>query len=200
MLTLSPDRSTIYTGSHDGYITDWNAKTGENNRVQGQGHGNQINGMKAADNLLYTAGIDDTLRSVDIATNSYAETAVVKLDSQPRGLDVCNDTVVVASVQQVNLTYELTKSYIIKSFVCDNHVIRWRFISQIAVTQNGRKMSSVRVDYEPSCVTINQETGDVAIGSTSDNKVSYLYENKRNVIMMYLITKLYLLCRSIFMD
>lgn len=102
VLTLSPDRGTIYTGSHDGYITNWNAKTGENDRVQGHGHGNQINGMKAADNLLYTAGIDDTLRSVDIATNSYAETSVVKLDSQPRGLDIYKDMVVVASVRQVN--------------------------------------------------------------------------------------------------
>lgn len=58
--------------------------------------------MKAAGNLLYTAGIDDTLRSVDIATNAYAEMSIVKLDSQPRGLDIYNDIVVVASVRQVN--------------------------------------------------------------------------------------------------
>lgn len=103
MLTLSPDRGTIYTGSHDGYITNWNAETGENDRVQGHGHGNQINGMKATGNLLYTAGIDDTLRSVDIATNAYAETTVVKLDSQPRGLDIYNDIVVVASIRQVGI-------------------------------------------------------------------------------------------------
>jgi len=102
VLTLSPDRGTIYTGSHDGYITNWNAETGENDRVQGHGHGNQINGMKATGNLLYTAGIDDTLRSVDIATNAYAETTVIKLDSQPRGLDIYNDIVVVASVRQVD--------------------------------------------------------------------------------------------------
>lgn len=58
--------------------------------------------MKAAGNLLYTAGIDDTLRSIDIATNAYAETSVVKLDSQPRGLDIYNDIAVVASVRQVS--------------------------------------------------------------------------------------------------
>lgn len=28
-LTLSPDRNTVYTGSHDGFITRWNAKTGK---------------------------------------------------------------------------------------------------------------------------------------------------------------------------
>ncbi|RLU26215.1 hypothetical protein DMN91_000008 [Ooceraea biroi] len=143
VLTLSPDRGTIYTGSHDGFITNWNAETGENDRVQGHGHGNQINGMKAVGNLLYTAGIDDTLRSVDIASNAYAETSVVKLDSQPRGLDICDDIVVVASVRQ------------------------------IAVTQNDKKLSSIAIDYEPSCVSINQETRDVAIGSTSDNKLAH---------------------------
>ncbi|EFN72255.1 Putative actin-interacting protein 1 [Camponotus floridanus] len=143
VLTLSPDRGTIYTGSHDGYITNWNAETGENDRVQGHGHGNQINGMKAAGNLLYTAGIDDTLRSIDIATNAYAETSVVKLDSQPRGLDIYNDIAIVASVRQ------------------------------IAVTQNSNKLSSLPINYEPSCVSINQETGDVAVGSTSDNKVRF---------------------------
>lgn len=110
MLTSSPDRGTIYTGSHDGYITNWDAETGVNDRVQGHGHGNQINGMKAADNLLYTAGIDDTLRSVDIATNSYAETSMVKLDSQPRGLDIYKDMVVVASVRQVDNTRYNTQS------------------------------------------------------------------------------------------
>ncbi|XP_033223453.1 actin-interacting protein 1 [Belonocnema kinseyi] len=141
VLALSPDRSTIYTGSHDGYITNWNAKTGENDRVQGQGHGNQINGMKAAENSLYTAGIDDTFRVVDIATNSYSESASVKLDSQPHGLDIYGDIVVVASVRQ------------------------------LTVIQNGRKVSSSPVDYEPSCVSINQGNGEVAVGGACDNKV-----------------------------
>ncbi|KAL2722716.1 actin-interacting protein 1 [Vespula squamosa] len=143
VLTLSPDRSTIYTGSHDGYITSWNAETGENDRVRGNGHGNQINGMKAANNILYTAGIDDTLRSVDIETCAYSDNSI-KLDSQPRGLDVFEDKVIVASVRQV------------------------------IVTQDGRKVSSTPTEYEPSCVSINQDNADVAIGSASDNKV-YIY-------------------------
>lgn len=100
-MALSPERDSIFTGSHDGYITKWNAISGENERIHGQGHGNQINGMKAVDNYLYTAGIDDTLRIVDIETNSYIESASLKLDSQPRGLDIYGNIVVVASVKQV---------------------------------------------------------------------------------------------------
>jgi len=100
--------------------------------------------MKAANDLLYTAGIDDTLRAVDIATNSYTETTTIKLDSQPRGLDIHGDIVVTASIRQINLT------------------------------QGGRKVAKLPIDYEPSCVAVNQETGEVAVGSTSDNKV-YIY-------------------------
>ncbi|XP_015115651.1 actin-interacting protein 1 isoform X1 [Diachasma alloeum] len=144
VLTLSPDRGTIYTGSHDGHVTNWNASTGENDRVQGQGHGNQMNGMKAAGNLLYTAGIDDTLRAIDIASNKYNDADTIKLDSQPRGLDVYNDIVVTAAMRQIHLT------------------------------QSGRKVSKLPIDYEPSCVGVNPENGDVAVGSTSDNKV-YVY-------------------------
>lgn len=144
VLTLSPDRDTIYTGSHDGYVTNWNAKTGDNDRVDGHGHGNQINGMKAAGNLLYTAGIDDTVRAIDIATNKYNEMETIKLDSQPRGLDIAGDIVVTVSMKQINLT------------------------------QSGRKVSKLPIDYEPSCVSVNPETNDVAVGSSSDNKV-YIY-------------------------
>lgn len=59
--------------------------------------------MKASKDLLYTAGIDDTLRAVDIATNTYTETAMIKLDSQPRGLDIHGDLVVTASIRQVKI-------------------------------------------------------------------------------------------------
>lgn len=58
--------------------------------------------MKAAGNLLYTAGIDDTIRAVDIATNTYCESLTIKLDSQPRGLDIYNDIVITASLRQVS--------------------------------------------------------------------------------------------------
>lgn len=46
---------------------------------------------------------------------------------------------------------------------------------QITVTQDGRTVSTVPIDYEPSCVSINQENGNVAIGSTSDNTVRSLH-------------------------
>lgn len=66
VLALSEDRSSIFTGSHDGFVTRWNAETGENERIEGVGHGNQINGMKARNGILYTCGIDDSVKQIDI--------------------------------------------------------------------------------------------------------------------------------------
>ncbi|XP_026681166.1 actin-interacting protein 1 isoform X2 [Diaphorina citri] len=142
-LALSPDRGTVFTGSHDGFITRWNAKTGENDRVQGAGHGNQINGMKATGELLYTCGIDDTIKQVDLSSNAYSGPEV-KLGSQPRGLDIDENTLVTVTVKQ------------------------------ISIVENGAKVSSLPIDYEPSSISLDHEHGLVAVGG-ADSKV-HIYE------------------------
>lgn len=44
-------------------------------------------------------------------------------------------------------------------------------VKEITVVQNGRKVSTLPVNYEPSCVAINPNNSDVAIGGAVDNKV-----------------------------
>lgn len=141
VLTLSEDRSNFFTGSHDGFVTNWNANDGENVRVNGVGHGNQINGMKAVGNTLYTCGIDDSLKQIDIEGNTYTKQDV-QLGSQPRGMDITKDnsTIIVGSV------------------------------NEISVIQNGRVVNVTKVNYEPSSVSICSN-GHVAVGGGTDNKV-----------------------------
>ncbi|GLV34968.1 flare [Carabus blaptoides fortunei] len=145
VLELSEDRSSIYTGSHDGNVTSWNAASGENDRITGIGHGNQINGMRASGTKVYTCGIDDSLKQFDSESKMYTGLDL-KLGSQPRGMDILReqDLVVSASVQE------------------------------IIVSKNGRKESSVKINYEPSSVSVSK-AGDVSVGSTSDNIV-YVYK------------------------
>lgn len=100
VLSLSPDRKTIYTGSHDGYITYWDAKTGENDRISGVGHGNQINGMKCEGDWMYTCGIDDSVKQINVNAKSYTSVDI-KLGAQPRGMDVKNDVIIAATVKEV---------------------------------------------------------------------------------------------------
>lgn len=151
VLTLSEDHGSIFTGSHDGFVTSWNAENGENERIEGVGHGNQINGMKAYKDMLYTCGIDDTLKKINIEGNTYVKEDL-KLGSQPRGMDIFKDngTVVTATVNEV-------------------HVIK-----------GDRKVSSLRVNYEPSSVSVNS-CGHVAVGGAMDNKV-HIYELAGDVL------------------
>jgi hypothetical protein len=45
------------------------------------------------------------------------------------------------------------------------------FLKQIAVIQDGRQVSSVSVNFEPSCASMNGHHPDVAVGGTTDHKV-----------------------------
>lgn len=141
VLELSEDRTNIYTGSHDGYVTKWNASTGENERITGNGHGNQINGMRATSDKVYTCGIDDSLKQFDIESNVYTGLDL-KLGCQPRGMDVLKEQGLVVTCT----------------------------VNDIAVIKDGRILSTLKVNYEPSCASAN-DTGDVAIGGTVDNIV-----------------------------
>ncbi|XP_044740597.1 actin-interacting protein 1 [Chrysoperla carnea] len=141
VLELSKDRSEIYTGSHDGNVTAWTVTDGTSKRITGTGHGNQINAMRATDTTLFTCGIDDSLRQVNIESKSYTGD-VLALGAQPRGMDV---------------------------FVEDNKVVT-ATVKEIIVAENGRKISSIPCNYEPSSVSISTN-GDVAITGAGDNKV-----------------------------
>jgi len=58
--------------------------------------------MKCVGNTLYTCGIDDTLRLVEISANIYTNVNDVKLGSQPRGMDVANNRVFIATVKEAS--------------------------------------------------------------------------------------------------
>lgn len=149
VLTLSEDRSTIFTGSHDGYVTRWNAETGENDRIEGAGHGNQINGIRAHNGILYTCGIDDSLKQIDIEGNAY-KSGDLKLGSQPRGMDVLKE----------------------------QNIIVVGTVNEVQVIKDNRKLSTLKVNYEPSSVSVSPQ-GHVAVGGAMDNKV-HIYELQNN--------------------
>lgn len=141
VLALSDDRSTIYTGSHDGAVTNWNSGSGVNDRVGGAGHGNQINGIRSNGDIVYTCGIDDSLRQINVEGNTYTD-VVVKLNCQPRGLDVLREqNIAIVGCQR-----------------------------DITIVQDNKKLFSLPIKYEASSVSINPDTLDVAVGG-DDSKV-----------------------------
>lgn len=153
VLTLSEDRTRIFTGSHDGYVTDWCASSGENTRIEGVGHGNQINSMRVNEGVLFTCGIDDAVKKVNLEGGMYMEGESVKLGSQPKGMDI---------YKELNL--------IVTATINDVHVI-----------QDNRIVSSLKVSYEPSSVSISLE-GQVAVGGAMDSKV-HVYQLENNQLI-----------------
>lgn len=140
-LALSEDHSTIYTASHDGAVTNWNSGNGTNNRVAGNGHGNQVNCIRAHADFVYTCGIDDSVKQISIEGNTYTGVDT-KLNCQPRGMDIFREK----NTQVVGC------------------------VKDICVLQENRKVSALPINYESSCVSVNPDTMDVAVGG-DDNKI-----------------------------
>lgn len=138
---LSDDHSIIYTASHDGAVTNWNSGNGTNDRVAGNGHGNQVNSIRSHGDFVYTCGIDDSLKQINLEGNTYTGVDL-KLPCQPRGM------------------------YILK----EQNIVIVGCVNEIVVAQESRKVSSLPIKYEASSVSINAETKDVAVGG-DDNKI-----------------------------
>lgn len=131
----------MFSGSHDGLIIYWDVKTGQMDSVKPgscKGHTNQVQGIAHSQltNELVSIGLDDTVKFISLDRFEY--THDVKLDSQPRSVDVANlnGTVVVACIN--NLT-----------------VLTNRQISQ-----------GIRIQYEASCVSISKDY--VAVGGNDN--------------------------------
>lgn len=140
-VTLSDDHSIIYTASHDGAISNWNSGSGTNDRVSGTGHGNQVNSIRSNGDFVYTCGIDDSLKQINLEGNTYTGVDL-KLSCQPRGMDILKD-------EKITIV---------------------GCVKEIIVAQENRKISSLPINYEASSVAINSETRDVAVGG-DDNKI-----------------------------
>lgn len=138
------DDRTIFTGSHDGYVTHWSSKTGVHDRVSGQQHTNQVQDMSSSKDLVYTCGLDDTIRAIDLKTNQYSSSFTpLKLSVQPKGLKVLegSNLIMVAGVNELQL-YE------------------------------GQQLKSgLKIKYEASSVDVLPNQKEVAVGGASDNKV-----------------------------
>lgn len=73
--------------------------------------------MKLDNDYLYTCGIDDSLRQVDVKSNSYTDLQI-KLNAQPRGMDFNSNVLVTATIKEVNISLILSLISLFKKNVC----------------------------------------------------------------------------------
>ena len=67
---MAVDGDTIITASFDARLLMWKTD-GSNDKINGAGHSNQISRVAIAGGNLFTAGMDDTVRVVDLAKKEY---------------------------------------------------------------------------------------------------------------------------------
>lgn len=98
-------KETLWTGSYDGRLCSWDVAGGMMDTVGGEGHPGYVAGLaatKEGDGRIYSVGWDDTIRTVDMSSHTYVGSAV-KLSSQPKGIVVGENTVLVANAQGVEI-------------------------------------------------------------------------------------------------
>lgn len=142
--SIALDGNRLYTGGYDGFINYWDISTHENARISG-GHKNQVQDMAVSKSkqLVFTIGFDDMLRSIDMRTNQFTNLSV-KLDSQPKGLCLLNNLIVVA---------------------CYQHLLIFN--------DEGAKLASLKTNYEPTCIASNPSNNHIAVGATNNRVQIY---------------------------
>jgi len=100
-----------------------------------------VNSVRSHGDFVYTCGIDDSLKQINLEGNTYTGVDL-KLPCQPRGMDILKE----------------------------QNIIVVGCVKEIVVVQENRKVFSLPIGYEASCVAINAETNEVAVGG-DDNKI-----------------------------
>ena len=93
--------------------------------------------------LVYTIGFDDTLRSIDMRTNEFTNLNV-KLDSQPKGICLLNNLIVIA---------------------CYQHLLIFN--------DEGNKLATLKTNYEASCIASNSKNNHIAVGTNGNRVLIY---------------------------
>lgn len=146
-LASSEDGSTLYTGSFDRRICQWNVKSGNAEVFKGKGHTNQVSDMVLCGDELATCSMDDTVRFTSVKTLEYGSESV-GMASQPVGLDCGKDGLTVVAC-----------------------------LSHITVLRDGKVVFSLPVEFEPQCAAVHPGQTEVAVGGKTTEIHIYTVDN-----------------------
>ncbi|XXH03607.1 N-acetylglucosaminyldiphosphodolichol N-acetylglucosaminyltransferase catalytic subunit alg13 [Hypoxylon texense] len=93
---------TLWTGSFDGRVCNWDVSSGVGTVVDGQNHTNQVTQFASSTGRAYSVGWDDTLRIVDESANTFAGESL-KLSTQPKGVASADGRVYVVTAEGVEI-------------------------------------------------------------------------------------------------
>ena len=97
LATNQGQEKTLFTGSSEGRVCNWNTTSGVGETVDGDAHTNYVSGLAASpEGRIYSVGWDDSLRSIDISATTFTG-AASETDGQPKGVACSNGYTIVAT-------------------------------------------------------------------------------------------------------
>jgi WD40 repeat protein len=106
-LSVTED-DTFFTGSYDGRVFGWKyGAEGDHTtaeRVEGDGHKNQVTALSSKNNDLVSAAMDDTIRRGIVGDCKFSD-KIISTGSLPSSLSVSNDKTTVVSTNETVLVY-----------------------------------------------------------------------------------------------
>ncbi|CAI2177466.1 20100_t:CDS:10 [Funneliformis geosporum] len=125
----------------------WSGEEGSAISISGEGHTNQINQIAPLDGKLFSIGMDDTLRTINVEARTFSE-PVVKTNAMPKGIAIKDNKIIVSTTKSIDI-------------IKNNDTIFSLDISYIptvmGITTDG---SLVAVGSEESKVTIYKSNGE----------------------------------------
>lgn len=181
---LEVTKDLMFSGSHDGLIIYWDIETGKMDSIKSvnvKAHTNQVQALRHSKvtNELISIGLDDTVKFISLDDFKY--THELKLDSQPRALDVsnANGMVVVACISQlvvltnrmisqaIKISYEATSVSISSDYIAvggnDNkvHIYGFNTFQEVATIPARDFITSVRFSHDHQYLAVADNAKNV---------------------------------------
>lgn len=157
---MGGNSETLWTGSFDGRVCTWDVASGVATLVDGQCHSNQITGFASAPGQAYSVGWDDTLRIIDVSTNTFAGEAP-KLSAQPKGIASAGGHIYVATISGVEV---YVKSQLVSKLdISDSQPTAIAAHgSFVAVGTSGNAVQLYKIDGSNKLTRMNEAKNSVA--------------------------------------
>ncbi|KAI9812608.1 MAG: WD40 repeat-like protein [Pycnora praestabilis] len=183
--------NTLWTGSYEGRICNWDLSTGLGKTVDGDTHTNQVAGFAPTSEghgRMYSVGWDDTLRSIDVSANTFTGGAT-KLIGQPKGISTSDGKILVATTNGVEIfnqnqkVGELTTQYEPTTLAAhegtvavggDNNVVHIYMLApktlelKTELKNSTSFISSLAFSYDGSLLAAGNSSGKIVVYKTTD--------------------------------
>jgi len=85
---VDESKPTLFTGDYEGRVSSWDLANGTASAVDGKAHSGQVSAFSAGAGRIYSVGWDDTMRTIDVSTDTFTSSpaAALATSGQPTGV------------------------------------------------------------------------------------------------------------------